>query len=107
MKFPGVPIRSILVEGPRSVCLANGQSVAVNQKSVPLGLKLHRAWGPIDVQSEVLVVMTANDSSLILVRVILERPEISPNTELNRITRVKLEGLFGVYRSGTLAVAIV
>lgn len=47
LKFPRDPIRRILVESPRYARLNIGQPVAVDQRPVPLGLKLHTAPGPV------------------------------------------------------------
>lgn len=60
-KFPGIPICSTLIKGNLFVRLARGQSVTVKQKLVPLRLKLHTAWGTVEVKPQVSAVMPGDD----------------------------------------------
>lgn len=67
--------------------LASGQITAVKQSSVPLGLRLHTAWGPIEVEPQVSTVFPGY-YMLILGRITLG---ISPKAELDRIARSKFK----------------
>lgn len=91
MKFPGGPIPSTLVEGPRSVRLAEGQMVAVRTTSVPLGLKLHTARKTVQVKPQVLAVMSWDDNTRILERTIFGMLRVSPNVKFETIAYGKLE----------------
>lgn len=95
-KVPGVPIRSILVESPRYVRLANGQTVEVKQEIVPLGLKFHTAWGPVELRPQVFAAYPGD--VLILRRIILRMLGSSPNAELKRVARSKLKRSTSAYR---------
>lgn len=57
-------------------------------KSAPLGLKLHTAWGPVEVHPQVFTVMSGYDM-LILGKATSEMPGICPNAVLDRIARDK------------------
>lgn len=78
-----------LIEGPRYICLASGLMVAVTQKSVPLALGLHTAWGPVEVKPQVFVIMGDNDDILILGRATLGIPGIYPIAMVDRIAKEK------------------
>lgn len=95
-KFPEISIPSTLVEGPRHVRLTNGQSTAVTQTSVPLGLKLHTAWGAVEIQPQVFAVLLGDDV-VIIGRNTLEILGISPNAELDRIAPSKFEPSASAY----------
>lgn len=73
-------------------------SVAVEQKSVPLELKLHTAWGPVEVKPQLFAVMPAGDSTLVIERVTLDMLETSSRAELDRIARGKRERSCGTYQ---------
>lgn len=63
-EFPGVPIRSTVVEGPRFVRLATGQFAAAKPKPVPSRLKLQITWGRVEVKDQVFSSMPGDDSTL-------------------------------------------
>lgn len=83
-----VPIGSILVGGPRYVCLANGQMVEVKRKFPALILKLYRLWGPVEIQAQVFVVFPGDDV-LSPWRITFGMLGISPNAEPDWTARGK------------------
>lgn len=97
-KLAGVPNGSTLVEGPRCVRLVHGQMVKLKQYSVPLGLKLHSAWGPVEVHPQVFPVLIGDVP--VLGRVALWTPTISPNAEPDRIVRAANLNVQKVHTSG-------
>lgn len=72
--------------------------LAIKQELLLMSLKLHTAWGPVDVQPQVFTVIPWDDNSLILGRITLGMLGISPKTELDRIARGNFDYLTGLYR---------
>lgn len=69
--------------------MAKGQMAAVKHEFVPVGLKLHPTWGPVEVQPQVFPLIPEDDNTLILGRITLRMLGIFPNAELDRIARGK------------------
>lgn len=92
-KLVGCQISTPLVEGLHFVRHMNVQSVAVRKNAVPLNIKLHIAWGPVQVVPQVFAVLSSGDCSMVSGRVIMAILTICSNDELDRIVIVKHQEL--------------
>lgn len=77
--------------------LANGLVAGVKQNSVPLGLKLHSAWGTAEIRPQAFAILPGDDV-LTLGKITLGILRISPNAELDRIACNKFKILASAYQ---------